>query len=83
MLKYRKIFYTFNANQSGSAQAMAELDGCLNGCSPYVIGDTIAVFMHTYSNSKWQKQQYKEADDFVKDTMKRYKLKYRRVTFKD
>lgn len=83
MLNFRRNFYTFNANQPGSAQAMAELDGCCNGSSPYVIGDTIAVFMHTYSSSKWQEQHYKDADNFVKDIMKKYKLKYRKVCFKD
>ena len=83
MLKYRKEFYTFDANQAGAAQAIAELDGCLNGCSPYVIGDTIAVFMHTYESSKFEAKHYKEADEYVNKTLKRYKLKYRKVCFKD
>lgn len=82
MLRYRKVFYTFNANQIGAAHAIAELDGCFNGCSPYVIGDTVAVFMHVYANSKWQEQHYKEAEKFVNETLKRYKLKYRKVCFK-
>lgn len=82
MLNFRKNFYTFNARQVGAAQALAELDGGMTGCVPYIVGDTVAVFMHTY-NGRCRKELEDKGDKFVKDTMKKYNVKYKKVCFKD
>lgn len=82
MLNFRKNFYIFDSEQSGAAKALAEFDSSMNGCCPYIVGDTIVVFMHEY-NSKYADEQHREADKTAENILKRNNISYRKVNFKN